>query len=674
MPALTGKAFPLNAGFVGIVDNDQVLDVDTTSGNILVSDGTVFQSTAPGSSGLATLSFTTIAVSGQSDVVADSSTDTLTLVAGSNVTITTNAGTDTITIAASASGNSFTTIDCSSGTDPVADSSSDTLTLTGGNGISVTGSSAADSVTYALTTLTTDWLATTNATKIEFRSTLQSIYSSAAQTLDLDAENRINFRVNGTIMAGIDAGAINIEDSNSLNWGGGTVYFIGDSFSNTLDIAAATLNIFSTTVDFDGADLTDITDINFAGQLISTIATGTAPFTVNSTTKVDNLNVDLLDGLDSAAFAQNAFKTISTTSGTAPVADSPTDTLTITAGTGMTVTGDSSTDTITIATTITQYTDGLAQAAAGWQDDGTVVRLVGTTDEIVIGGTAALSSAKVSIDGDADQIQLIIQGEASQSADLLVLETSAGTDLWNVSASGHTTWATTGEARFRASTNRLYSRAANVLTLEGNTTTEVGKTGFDTRIGGGTLTVFYAQTDQMVDLGKSTNKFNECFFGQTNITDAKNIILGTGTGTKIGTSTSQKLAFFNSTPIVQPGATTDLGTVLSNLGLRAAGTAYPITTSGAVVFTGGVTISTVGLTVTDVNLILSTSTGTKIGTGVTQKIGFWNATPVVQSTGWTTSNVTTDKVIDANSTSIDELADVVCTLIEQLKTYGLLGA
>jgi microcystin-dependent protein len=47
--------------------------------------------------------FSTIAVSGQSDVVADSETDTLTLAAGSNVTITTDASTDTVTIAASAS-------------------------------------------------------------------------------------------------------------------------------------------------------------------------------------------------------------------------------------------------------------------------------------------------------------------------------------------------------------------------------------------------------------------------------------------------------------------------------------------------------------------------------------------------------------------------------------------
>ena len=35
------------------------------------------------------------------------------------------------------------------------------------------------------------------------------------------------------------------------------------------------------------------------------------------------------------------------------------------------------------------------------------------------------------------------------------------------------------------------------------------------------------------------------------LTDAKNVILGTTTGTKFGTSTTQKLAFYNSTPIVQ---------------------------------------------------------------------------------------------------------------------------
>lgn len=48
--------------------------------------------------------FETIAVSGQTNVVADSATDTLTLVAGTNVTITTNSAADTITINAAGGG------------------------------------------------------------------------------------------------------------------------------------------------------------------------------------------------------------------------------------------------------------------------------------------------------------------------------------------------------------------------------------------------------------------------------------------------------------------------------------------------------------------------------------------------------------------------------------------
>ena len=52
--------------------------------------------------------FSTIAVSGQNNVVADSTTDTLTLVAGSNMTITTNASGDSITFEA-AGGSSLST-------------------------------------------------------------------------------------------------------------------------------------------------------------------------------------------------------------------------------------------------------------------------------------------------------------------------------------------------------------------------------------------------------------------------------------------------------------------------------------------------------------------------------------------------------------------------------------
>ncbi len=62
-----------------------------------------------GGGGGSTLAFKTIAVAGQSDVVADTTTDTLTLVAGSNMTLTTNASSDTITFASAGGGGGSST-------------------------------------------------------------------------------------------------------------------------------------------------------------------------------------------------------------------------------------------------------------------------------------------------------------------------------------------------------------------------------------------------------------------------------------------------------------------------------------------------------------------------------------------------------------------------------------
>jgi hypothetical protein len=104
--------------------------------------------------GAASDSFATIAVAGQSSVVADSATDTLTLVAGSNITITTNTGTDTITIAAAGGGtasDSFSTIAVAGQSSVVADSATDTLTIVAGTGISITTDAGTDTVTITST-------------------------------------------------------------------------------------------------------------------------------------------------------------------------------------------------------------------------------------------------------------------------------------------------------------------------------------------------------------------------------------------------------------------------------------------------------------------------------------------------------------------------------------------
>ncbi len=82
---------------------DDLSDVDITTnapstGQILKWDGTNFVPGTDNSGSASSDSFTTISVSGQTNVVADSSTDTLTLVGGTNVSITTDASTDTVTI------------------------------------------------------------------------------------------------------------------------------------------------------------------------------------------------------------------------------------------------------------------------------------------------------------------------------------------------------------------------------------------------------------------------------------------------------------------------------------------------------------------------------------------------------------------------------------------------
>jgi hypothetical protein len=66
--------------------------------------------------GAASNSFETITVAGQNNVVADSATDTLTLIAGTNITITTNESNDSITISGSSSGATvFTELNDSAG-------------------------------------------------------------------------------------------------------------------------------------------------------------------------------------------------------------------------------------------------------------------------------------------------------------------------------------------------------------------------------------------------------------------------------------------------------------------------------------------------------------------------------------------------------------------------------
>jgi hypothetical protein len=94
--------------------------------------------------------FKTISISGQTDVVANFESDTLTLKEGSNITLTTED--KTITIAASGGGgwgstNAFSTIAVAGSSNIEADSSTDTLTFVAGEGISIANNAGTDTIT-----------------------------------------------------------------------------------------------------------------------------------------------------------------------------------------------------------------------------------------------------------------------------------------------------------------------------------------------------------------------------------------------------------------------------------------------------------------------------------------------------------------------------------------------
>jgi len=124
---VAGSGGGTNIGITPTASTVVVTSSSGTDGTILAASGTdagVF--TAANYTKLAAISgtntgdqfiFKNVAVSGQSTVIAETTNDTLTLVAGTNVTITTDAGTDSVTINASGGGGSGDVVGPASATD-----------------------------------------------------------------------------------------------------------------------------------------------------------------------------------------------------------------------------------------------------------------------------------------------------------------------------------------------------------------------------------------------------------------------------------------------------------------------------------------------------------------------------------------------------------------------------
>lgn len=246
-------------------------------------------------------------------------------------------------------------------------------------------------------------------------------------------------------------------------------------------------------------------------------------------------------------------------------------------GTPTTLSGYGITDAITSASAASVYLPKISPAYTGTLTTGTLT----FTD------TNVLAAFQSSVNG---YNQMIIQNSSTNnqaSADVVIgtddmtatnkylnlgknSSTFTGTPIFNAAGAGYLYTQGVDLAIGTSSTNAIHLAANNgsvdAITISSSNSVTLG--------GQVTMTNFSTSATSTLT-GTQIN-------GTETFSDAINIAVGTTTGTKFGTATSQKIGFFNATPVVQQAAATDLGTVLSNLGFRSSGTAYPITTTGAV--------------------------------------------------------------------------------------------
>lgn len=294
--------------------------------------------------------FQTISVSGQSDVVADGTTDALTLVNGTGITITTNAGTDAVTITNS--------------------SPDQTVSLTNGGGVAVSG-------TYPSFTLTATDQSTTNEA--------WTIDGDDAET-EVISNQTVKFQGAGITATDYDAatnvllitstevdGSITNEIQNLSYTAATGVVAIDGSGSTDATITVMTASTRGLTPDGDGSGTDEFLREDATWGVPPGVAdltlSGSGPYTLNSSTGTDvtfsqgsgitltrNVNDLSIAAID--ASATNELQTIANTSNatshTVTLSNSG-GTVQLVEGTGVTLTttGTSGAGIVTIAATNT---------------------------------------------------------------------------------------------------------------------------------------------------------------------------------------------------------------------------------------------------------------------------------------------------------------------------------
>jgi hypothetical protein len=667
-----------NNGIIGAA-LDSLTDVDTTgvaNGDVLSYNSTSgnWEAEAPAAAGDI---FKTIAVAGQSSIVADSSTDTLTIAAGTGITLTTDAGTDTLTITNSATGaNAFGSVAVAGQTTVEADSTGDTLTLVSGTGVNITTNAGADSITIASTINSFSNIAVSGQSNV--------VAGSAGDTLTLVAAGGMTITTaSGTDTITFDSARLDDDDVTlsgtrtiELN---GEELIITSASANVVEISGGSAVLPSTTIrSTDGAVASAISLFeapNNGGAYITLQApaqlTASTTFTLPS---ADGTNAQVLqtNGSGTLSFASlpsapNTFGTIAVSGQSNVVADSSTDTLTLVAGTNVTITTDANTDSITIAATgggstspagsngqIQYNASGSFGAEAALFYDATNNRLsVGgdtsptATMEVRGAGTTTGLSLRTEDSGGTARFEVMDRGTVTITEQSTVASNTVTLDLigskaeyWRPSIRMINTTFSNSVAQNIGGNNVL-----NIQTHVGAVPSNGGLTQLAASAGGNCFTLggYQGSTTPTADVVR--------FFG------AKTT--GSGSGTQNLAASDQILAIFNNA--------TQRFTFLGSGSMGILNTAPTSTTSLTVRGQG---------TGTNETIRVENSSGTaRFVVRDDGGYGFAGGTVGLAQTGYTTfTNLTTDRTCDANATTVEELADILGTLIVDLKTKGIISA
>lgn len=336
---------------------------------------------------------------GSTTIAADTKTDTLELVGGTNISLTPDATNDKVTIAFNGTiptlKNVFGKVKVGS-TTIEADTTQDTLELVAGSNVTLTPDATNDKVT----------IAATDTTYSDF---------TGATSSDSGAHGLVPAPASG-------------EEDYVLT-GDGTWENINTTATRTT--TSYTFNI-------------RLGDKTVTSQTINAPSDSGAGMMAGIMTGADKIK---LNGIDPGAEVnQNAFSKVAVSGQTTVEADTKTDTLTLAAGSNVTITTNASSDTVTIAATVPTITDTYSGTSSDGMSGKAVKSAIDALDG-TISGTAGASKTLTAFSQTGGKVSATfgnISITKSQISDFPTLGTAAAKNYTTSITSGDTNLPTAG--------------------------------------------------------------------------------------------------------------------------------------------------------------------------------------------------------------------------------------